>query len=82
LTTIRFLGERQGIIDPEAAVLVAGETRNAEVCPPAARRRPVGSRPAAGNDGEMEKDTAGEQPAAAYLHQRGCKHLAGLRRFT
>ena len=39
-----FFGERQDIIDPEAAILVAGQmTETPRFCPPAVGRRLVGS---------------------------------------
>jgi hypothetical protein len=43
-TTILFLGEQQDIIDPEAAILVAGQmTETPRFCPPASGRRLLGS---------------------------------------
>jgi hypothetical protein len=38
LATITFLGEQQDITDPEAAVLVAGQTTERQCC---VRRQPV-----------------------------------------
>jgi hypothetical protein len=41
LTTITFLGERQDIFDPEAAVLVAGQTECQNVLVPDSSGRQV-----------------------------------------